>query len=70
MRGAARRIERDAEVLNRHAWGNAAMTGAAMAGKLKPFEQVFRPKLQAGARQSAEVLEANLRALAKAWGAV
>lgn len=68
MTGAGRRIERQADMLNRHSWGTAAMTGAAMAGKLPKFERVFRPRIKQGAAQSAEVLEANLRALAKAWG--
>lgn len=70
MRGAVKRIEREAEISNRHAWNNAAMTGAAMSGKLKRFDEVFRRRPKAGAVQSAEVMEANLRALAKAWGAV
>ena len=45
------------------------MTGAAMAGKLPKFEKVFRPQIKPGAAQSAAVLEANIRAMAKAWGA-
>lgn len=70
MTGAGRRIERHSDMLNRHSWGTAAMTGAAMAGKLPKFENVFRPRLKLGAAQSADVLEANIRALARAWGAV
>lgn len=69
MTGAGRRIERQADMLNRHSWGTAAMTGAAMGGKLPKFEKVFRPRIQQGAAQSAEVLEANIKALAAAWGA-
>ena len=69
MTGAGRRIERQADMLNRHSWGTAAMTGAAMGGKLPKFEKVFRPRIKQGAAQSAEVLEANIRALAAAWGA-
>ena len=70
MQGAVKRIERETEISNRHAWNNAAMTGAAMSGKLKRFDEVFRRRPKAGAVQSAEVMEANLRALARAWGAV
>lgn len=69
MQGAVRRIEREAEMSNRQAWNTASMTGAAMAGKLKPYESVFRPRIKAGVAQSPAVLEANLRALAMAWGA-
>lgn len=69
MTGAGRRIERQADMLNRHSWGTAAMTGAAMGGKLPKFEKVFRPRIKQGAAQSAEVLEANIKALAAAWGA-
>lgn len=69
MRGAARRIEREIEISNRHAYNTAALTGAAFAGKLPKFERVFRPKLSPGRPQPAAILEANLRALAIAWGA-
>lgn len=69
MRGAARRIEREIEISNRQAYNTAALTGAAFAGKMPKFDQAFRPKLAPGKPQSAAVLEANLRALAIAWGA-
>lgn len=70
MQGAIRRMEREADGRNLQTYNGAALTGAAMAGKLPKFERVFRPRPKAGAVQSAEVLEANLRALARAWGAV
>lgn len=69
MRGATKRLQREAEIENRSAYNTAALTGGAMAGRLPRYESVFRQPLRAGARQSSEVLEANLRALAKAWGA-
>lgn len=70
MQGAVRLLQREAETINRHAYNAAALTGAAMAGKLPRFDTVFRQKLRPGAAQPAEVLDANLRALARAWGAV
>lgn len=69
MQGAIKRMEREAEAANLQTYNGAALTGAAMAGKLPKFERVFRPHLRAGAPQSSEILEANLRALARAWGA-
>jgi len=69
MQGAAKRIERELEVSNRHAHSTAALVGAAMNGKLPSFEKAFGRKLQPAQRQSADVLEANLRAMAIAWGA-
>lgn len=69
MRGAIRRIEREAEAANHQAYNTARLTGAAQFGKLPPFNKVFRPRVRAGAAQPAEVLAANLRALAAAWGA-
>ena len=69
MRGAIRRMEREADAANHHAYNTAALTGGAMAGKLPQFDRVFRPRLKSGAVQSADVLQANLLALAKAWGA-
>jgi len=69
MRGASRRIERNIEISNRQSYNTAALTGAAFAGKLPKFEQAFRLKPARGQPQSAAVLEANLRALAIAWGA-
>ena len=69
MQGAVRRIERDIEISNRLAYNTAALTGGAMAGKLETFDKIFGRKIRAVAPQSAEILEANLRALAVAWGA-
>jgi len=69
MQGAIRRIERETEAMNRQAYNTAALSGGAFAGKMPTYDKAFRKKLQQGARQSAEVLEANLRALAIAWGA-
>lgn len=69
MQGAARRIEREAEISNRQAYNTAALAGAAFAGKLPRYDKVFRKPVQPGRPQSAAVLEANLRALAAAWGA-
>lgn len=70
MQGAIKRLEREAEARNLQTYNAAALTGAAMAGKLPRFDKVFPRKLKAGAAQSAEVIEANLRALARVWGAV
>lgn len=70
MQGAIKRFQREAEAANLQTYNVAALTGAAMAGKLPKFDRVFRPKIKPGVKQSAEVLEANLRALARAWGAV
>lgn len=69
MQGAARRIEREAEISNRQAYNTAALSGGAFAGKLPAYDKVFRKRIQHGARQSAQVLEAQLMALARAWGA-
>lgn len=69
MQGAIKRMEREAEARNLQTYNGAALTGAAMAGKLPKFDRVFRPPIKSGAAQSAEVLEANLRAMARAWGA-
>jgi Pyruvate/2-oxoacid:ferredoxin oxidoreductase gamma subunit len=69
MRGASRRIEREIETSNRHAYNTAALSGGAFAGKLPAYDKVFRQRMKVGAKQSAEVIEANLRALAIAWGA-
>jgi Pyruvate/2-oxoacid:ferredoxin oxidoreductase gamma subunit len=69
MQGAIRRMEREAQGVNLQAYNTAALTGAAMAGKLPKFETVFRPRIKSGKAQPAQVLEANLRALARAWGA-
>lgn len=69
MRGAAKRIEREIELSNRQAYNTAALTGGAFAGNLPAYDKVFRKRISAGVRQSAEVLEANLRALARVWGA-
>lgn len=69
MRGAVKRIEREAEFANRQAYNNAALSGAAFAGKLPDFDKAFGGKPKAQAPQSPEVLEANLMALAAAWGA-
>lgn len=70
MRGAVKRLEREAETLNRHAYNSAALSAGAAAGKLPKYDKVFGKALKPGVAQSAEVLEANLRALARAWGAV
>lgn len=71
MQGAAKRISREIEISNRQAWNTAALTGAAFGGKLPKFEKVFSSggRVRASAKQSAEVLEANLRALAVLFGA-
>ncbi len=69
MQGAIRRIERETEALNLQAYNTASLTGGAFVGKMPTYDKAFRKKLQQGTRQSAEVLEANLRALAIAWGA-
>ena len=69
-RNADALLEREAEVRNLQTYNVAALTGAAMAGKLPKFERVFPRKLKGGAAQSAEVMESNLRALARVWGAV
>lgn len=70
MDGARARVEREIETANRTAWNTAALVGAAMAGKLPPYDKVFARKIQPQPAQSAAVLDANLRALAIAWGAV
>lgn len=70
MEGARARVEREIETANRTAWNTAALVGAAMAGKLPSYDKVFGRKLKPQAAQSAAVLDANLRALAIAWGAV
>ena len=70
MTGAARRIEREAEMFNRLAYNGAALTGAAFGGKFPDYDKAFSPREAGGAAQSAEALEANLMALARAWGAV
>lgn len=70
MDGARARIERQIEMANRQSWNTAALTGAAFGGKLPKFEKVFgRGPLRHGAPQSPAVQEAQLRALAAAWGA-
>ena len=69
MRGAIRRMEREADAANHHAYNTAALVGGAMAGKLPDFDRVFRPKVKHGHSQTPEVLEASFWALAKAWGA-
>lgn len=69
MQGAAERIEREISIGNRNAWNNASMTGSAFAGKLPSYERIFRKKIPAGVTQSAAQLQANLKALARAWGA-
>ncbi len=69
MRGAVQRIERQIEVSNRQAYNTAALAGGAFAGKLPRYDRVFRNGIQHGAPQSAAVLEANIKALARAWGA-
>lgn len=69
MDGARDRIERDIDMKNRLAWNTAALVGAAMAGKMPSFDKAFGKRIQQQAAQSAEVLDANLRALAIAWGA-
>lgn len=70
MDGARARIEREIETANRNAWNTAALVGAAMAGKLPSYDKVFGKRMQPAGRQSPDVLSANLRALAVAWGAV
>jgi len=69
LQGAIKRFTREAEVTNLQTYNSAALTGAAMVGTLPKFDRVFPPQMKRGAAQSAEVLEANLRALAHAWGA-
>lgn len=70
MDGARARIEREIEMANRQAWNIAALTGAAFGGKLPKYEKVFgRGPLRSGAPQSPAVVEAQLKALAAAWGA-
>lgn len=71
MQGAAKRISRELEVSNRLAWNTAALSGAAFGGQLPKFEKVFsaRGSVRTSAKQSAEVLEANLRTLAVLFGA-
>lgn len=70
MRAARQRVSLEIEMRNRQSWNTAALTGGAMAGKLKPYEQVFgRPSLSAGKPQSPDVMQAMCNALAKAWGA-
>lgn len=69
MDGARARIEREIETANRSAWNTAALVGAAMAGKLPAYDKVFGRKIKPQPAQSAAVLDANLRALAAAWGA-
>jgi len=69
MQGGSRRIERDIEMRNRQAYNTAELSGVAFVGKLPKYDKVFRPKLTPGIKQSAQVLEANLRACAIAWGA-
>lgn len=71
MQGAIKRIEREIEAQNRHAYHAAALTGSAMAGQLPEFEKVFRPR---GVRpmqpQSLAALEANIMAIGISLGAV
>lgn len=69
MRGARRRVQLEIEMKNRQAWHMAGLTGAAMAGKLPPFERCFGKRPAPGRRQSPAVLAAMGRALAAAWGA-
>lgn len=68
MNGAIKRIERDADLRNHQAYNTAALIGAAMAGKLPKFDEAFRKGIQKGVPQPPEVVEANLMALARAWG--
>lgn len=65
MEGAARRIERQADSRNLQAYNMAKLMGA----KLPEFNQVFRKRPKPGMAQPGDVLEANLWALARAWGA-
>lgn len=69
MQGALRRMEREAESGNRLAYNTAALTGSAMGGKMPAYDKVFRKPVKPGAAQSADVLTANLLAMARAWGA-
>lgn len=72
MRGAARRAEMQVESANRQAYNTAVLTGLAMVGKVPGYDKVFpearKKPVKAGAPQRAEVIEANLRLLAVAWG--
>lgn len=70
MQGAQARIERELDAMNRHAYSIAALSGAAFAGQLPKFEKAFGRKVQPGKPQSDASMEASLRVLAVAWGAV
>lgn len=71
MQGAKERLARELEISNRHAYSTAALAGASFAGKLPAFDKAFGKKLRsAGKQQSVEVMEASLRVLATAWGAI
>lgn len=56
---------------NRSAWNTAALTGAAMAGKLPRYDEVFGTSTpDHRGPQSAEQQETALRVLAAVWGVV
>lgn len=69
MQGAIKRAERDADLRNLQSYNTASLIGEAMSGKLRKFDAVFPKKIQKGVPQPPEVVEANLMALARAWGA-
>ncbi|WP_017999926.1 hypothetical protein [Paracoccus sp. N5] len=70
MHAAIARLKIEMTMRNRSAWNTAALTGAAMVGKLPRYEEFFRPETaeERGA-QSAEQQETALRVLAAVWGA-
>lgn len=69
MRGAIKRLEREAEARNRQAYNTAALSGGAFGGNLPDYDQVFRG-IEHSVEQSDEVLSANIRLWAAQFGVV
>lgn len=57
LAGFRRRLEREDEDRLHLAWETAALTGAAMAGKLKPFKH-YRQRRNGGRQSPREMLAA------------
>lgn len=70
MRGASRRIERELEISNRHAYASAVLGGLAMSGKLPSFDEAFPSSGPAPNEPQSDIAqEAILWHLAALWGA-
>lgn len=68
---AMARMKIEMSMRNRSAWNTAALTGAAMAGKLPRYDEVFASDHPEGrGPQSVAQQETALRVLAAVWGAV